>query len=317
MTFPAARVGDSTMHGPPLTGVGCPTVLIGGMPAWRMGDTHTCSMVNAPPPAGPGTPHGPGVATMASMTVMIGQQPCVRAMDMINEPGAIVPLPPINPILSGCFTVLVGGPTALMTQNADGTWSCTYGNNITVTGSPEFVALALRDLGTLNATPSGRALLQSIENSGHNVTITECGPGNDGAWDGPWGDPALYNGTGADANVEYNPHRSPMYDGSQPWMNPPTAVTLGHELTHASHITNGNLPGNPTTGPGVPNDTVSSLPMNRALEERRTVGAPADPYFNMPDYSNEPFSENAIRRDLGEPERPTYTYDPNPAVPRW
>lgn len=31
----AARVGDTTSHGTPLVGTGCPTVLIGGRPAWR------------------------------------------------------------------------------------------------------------------------------------------------------------------------------------------------------------------------------------------------------------------------------------------
>ena len=33
---PAARLGDATAHGSPLVGApGCPTVLIGGQPAWR------------------------------------------------------------------------------------------------------------------------------------------------------------------------------------------------------------------------------------------------------------------------------------------
>lgn len=35
MGEPAARVGDPTQHGIPLTGTGCPTVLIGSKPAWR------------------------------------------------------------------------------------------------------------------------------------------------------------------------------------------------------------------------------------------------------------------------------------------
>jgi uncharacterized Zn-binding protein involved in type VI secretion len=35
-TGPAARLGDPTAHGSPLAGApGCPTVLIGGQPAWR------------------------------------------------------------------------------------------------------------------------------------------------------------------------------------------------------------------------------------------------------------------------------------------
>lgn len=109
MSKPAARVMDPTMHGPPLTGAGCPTVLIGGMPAWRVGDAHTCSMVNAPPPAGPGTPHGPGVVAMGSVTVLIGGQPAARMGDMVIEPAAVGPPPmnPNNPILMGCPTVFI------------------------------------------------------------------------------------------------------------------------------------------------------------------------------------------------------------------
>lgn len=48
----AARVGDSTSHGTPLVpGPGCPTVLIGSRPAWRAGtDTHTCPLSHGPSP---------------------------------------------------------------------------------------------------------------------------------------------------------------------------------------------------------------------------------------------------------------------------
>jgi len=90
MGQPAARVGDTTMHTVPLTGAGCPTVLIGGMPAWRVGDVHTCSFVNGPlppmlaPPLGvAGVPHGPGVVLMGSMSVLIGGQPAARMGDIV------------------------------------------------------------------------------------------------------------------------------------------------------------------------------------------------------------------------------------------
>lgn len=48
----AARVGDSTSHGTPLApGPGCATVLIGGKPAWRAGsDTHVCPLADGPKP---------------------------------------------------------------------------------------------------------------------------------------------------------------------------------------------------------------------------------------------------------------------------
>ena len=63
MGRPAARLGDSTMHGSPLLGPAFPTVLIGSQPAWRIGDQHTCPIPNAPPPVCTGAPHGVGVTT--------------------------------------------------------------------------------------------------------------------------------------------------------------------------------------------------------------------------------------------------------------
>ena len=44
---PAARLTDLTSHGTPLgPGPGCPNVLIEGMPAWRaLSDMHVCPLV--------------------------------------------------------------------------------------------------------------------------------------------------------------------------------------------------------------------------------------------------------------------------------
>ena len=52
MGQPAARVGDPTSHGKPLSpGPGCPTVMIGGQPAWRVGsDFHVCPLSDGPKP---------------------------------------------------------------------------------------------------------------------------------------------------------------------------------------------------------------------------------------------------------------------------
>lgn len=93
---PAARVTD--MHTCPMvTGVvphvggpilppACPTVMIGFMPAARVGDMCTC--------AGP-----PDSILMGSMTVMIGNQPAARMGDMTVHGGVIV---------MGCPTVMIG-----------------------------------------------------------------------------------------------------------------------------------------------------------------------------------------------------------------
>ncbi|MFQ5571280.1 MAG: PAAR domain-containing protein [Rhodothermales bacterium] len=108
MPFPAATITSSPMHGPPVLGAGCPTVLIGNKPAWRVTDQHTCPVVNAPPPAGPGSPHGPGItAPPGCITVLVGGQPLTSLTDQIMEPGAVVPPMTADPIMMGVPTVLV------------------------------------------------------------------------------------------------------------------------------------------------------------------------------------------------------------------
>ncbi|WP_421863070.1 PAAR domain-containing protein [Motiliproteus sp.] len=71
----AARLGDTTNHGGTLIGPGNATVLIGGMPAAVLGDTHICSL----PPNG----HQPTVSPflVGSSTVLIGNVPAIRAGD--------------------------------------------------------------------------------------------------------------------------------------------------------------------------------------------------------------------------------------------
>lgn len=98
MPQPAARAGD--MHtcpmqspavppvphvGGPILPPGCPTVLIGGLPAARMTDMATC--------VGP-----PDVILMGSTRVLVGGLPAARMGDSTVHGGVI---------LFGCFTVLV------------------------------------------------------------------------------------------------------------------------------------------------------------------------------------------------------------------
>jgi uncharacterized Zn-binding protein involved in type VI secretion len=95
---PAARMGDTTSHGTPLgPGPGCPTVLIGGMPAWRAAaDFHVCPLFTGP------APHVGGVVAMGSTTVLIGGLPAARVGDMVTEAG------PPNSIAMGEMTVMIG-----------------------------------------------------------------------------------------------------------------------------------------------------------------------------------------------------------------
>jgi uncharacterized Zn-binding protein involved in type VI secretion len=70
------------------------TVLLGGLPAAVVGDTHLCLM---PPLAGP---HPPAPFPNGSTTVLVGGRPALRMGD-ISACGA--------PIVSGAPTVTIGG----------------------------------------------------------------------------------------------------------------------------------------------------------------------------------------------------------------
>src|SRR5512136_1961738 len=99
MGQPAARIGDQTAHGGVITGLGVPTVLIGGAPAAVMGDMHTCPMVN-PSPGGP--PHVGATIIATGMMVLIGNKPAARVGDT-----AVCTGPP-DSLIMGCNTVLIG-----------------------------------------------------------------------------------------------------------------------------------------------------------------------------------------------------------------
>ena len=96
MTLPAARVTDTVVcpafNGPvphvggPILPPGAPTVLIGCLPAARIGDTNVC--------VGP-----PGTVSKGSATVLISNMPAARLTDIAGHGGVIV-----GP---GCPTVLI------------------------------------------------------------------------------------------------------------------------------------------------------------------------------------------------------------------
>ena len=84
----AARLGDvhacpmlnpdeSPHVGGPIVGPGCPTVLIGGMPAACVGDIVTC--------AGP-----PDAIVMGSFTVMFGGRPAAQLGSLTAHGGTVV-----------------------------------------------------------------------------------------------------------------------------------------------------------------------------------------------------------------------------------
>lgn len=96
MGQPAARMGDMTAHGGSIV-VGMPTVLIGGLPAARVGDMHVCPMVTGL------VPHVGGPITLGSATVLIGEKPAARVGDFATCVG-----PPDTIIPPGAPTVMIG-----------------------------------------------------------------------------------------------------------------------------------------------------------------------------------------------------------------
>ncbi len=95
---PAARVGDQTGHGTPLTGMGSANVFIEGRPAWRAGvDFHTCPSTDGP------KAHAGGTVEHGSTKVFINGFSAARQGDTIVEAG------PPNSIAAGSTKVIIGG----------------------------------------------------------------------------------------------------------------------------------------------------------------------------------------------------------------
>ena len=84
---PMVSPGPVPHVGGPILPAGEPTVLIGGMPAARVGDMATC--------VGP-----PDTIVLGSATVTIGGMPAARMGDLTAHGGTII---------AGCPTVLIGG----------------------------------------------------------------------------------------------------------------------------------------------------------------------------------------------------------------
>lgn len=124
MGMPAARLTDMVLqtqphchapvHPPPLPFPhpplplpivkGCPTVLVGKLPAARMTDlTKICTLPAC-------VPAGPGIILKTSVTVFIGKMPAARLFDTTVHPTCVAPIPaPTGTILfPGCPTVLIG-----------------------------------------------------------------------------------------------------------------------------------------------------------------------------------------------------------------
>src|SRR4029453_9468480 len=125
----------------------------------------------------------------------------------------------------------------------------------------------------------GRGLMEAIVNTGKTLTLNQASDLSgisdtqfdliDDAQESPSGTP----GRGSNASIRYNLGRWGQYDGSEPWMKRPPAISLGHELVHAWRGMSGTL--------------------------ARKVGARESQAIGLGEFANAPFSENRFREQLG------------------
>ena len=256
MGAPACTITSLTAHGGTVV-MGFPTVLIGGMPASRIGDMHVCPMVTAI------VPHVGGPFILGAFTVLVGGMPQSRVGDMLICVG-----PPDTAVM-GQSTVLVGmmgaagfgglmmglimaggavlarllqSPSAypFSALQSDGTYVTQCGPAITVKGTPEFQAQVVARINQIAKTASGQQTLDGVNKSGKSMTIIEykgdnsfCGPNNtwtDLAGQSPKGQP-IYDGQG---NPVMGPDGKTQLVGTGDGAN--TTLQLNPDLTLANPL---------------------------------------------------------------------------------
>jgi hypothetical protein len=216
----------------------------------------------------------------------------IKQIAMQAVSAALSSLPKIPPsVRAACAGALAGaalGPVGALAgaalgkvvQDKFGTKTDIYSKGIQMKGNGAFIKDAKASLDRLNATPTGKSLLESIGTTGKVATITKFNDSNGTCTPQSLADAIRKAdgspGSGSDSLIKFNPNFKPG--------GIPNEVILGHELMHAQH----NATGTHETGKtgGVKN------------EELRTSG--------LPPYPESGLTENALRKDLGQPRRNNY-----------
>jgi uncharacterized Zn-binding protein involved in type VI secretion len=149
MGMPACTITSETAHGGVVT-VGFPQVLIGMMPASRIGDLHVCPMVTGI------VPHVGGPFILGSMTVLVGEMPQSRVTDQLVCVG------PPDVAVMGCETVLVGmagaGGAAGATGGISAMGASVPMQSTTATTSSQPTSELQQDLTVKTSAPAGSSL---------------------------------------------------------------------------------------------------------------------------------------------------------------
>jgi uncharacterized Zn-binding protein involved in type VI secretion len=282
------------------------------MPAWRtLMDFHACPIVKGV------VPDVGGVVMMGSPTVLINDMMACRVGDMVVE----IPGGP-NPIVMGCFTVMIGvagmagvvvvpdnfvGPLApnQMTESDYAAAQATLeriakgDSQIKIDGTALYKGQALAALARLMSGPTGRGLVNDLDKASHSTTIhlgnsltkgnTEKPSNwNNGLYDTAHGRP----GPGSDNTVDWNPDRKKL--NGEPWQTRDPAIGLGHEFVHGYHDVHGT------------NDPNNSVNYTDANGNTRNAPGSELQAVGLGPYGGDPYTENGMRSEHGEPQRPRY-----------
>jgi Ca2+-binding RTX toxin-like protein len=185
------------------------------------------------------------------------------------------------------------------------------GSSVTVEGSPAFRQRMQAELDFLRSSPNGQQMLAEFDRAadakGNSVTIRELANEQNGYAQTFSNDADIVNGrpgAGGDVTISYNPsfHMDAF---------PAPVVVLYHEMSHAYNGVNGTFQQGTYRGTGPDSGNVPNA-------ERQAVGlessAPAfdfDGDASTPATTHNPIhlTENGIRRELGLPDRPSYTIE--------
>jgi type VI secretion system secreted protein VgrG len=315
-----------------------------GQPAARVTDMHTCPMVTGVVPhvGGPIIPPcqfnvltcampqaritdmaicvGPiDMIIQGAFTVLVGGLPAARMGDMTVHGGVIV---------TGCFTVLIGddnsceggssqdasGPTNVLVAEQENAYigelkeggykdkkndqkkptdSANYGKAIKIKGSEEFQKKVLADLAAIKKTVTGAKLLDALDKSGKTVMIEQTNGGNStGGFtseakskDGDWGN-------GSDSTIKYNPDLKAI--STNKWGTRPPAIGLAHELIHSKHAAEGSVDTTKVDNDSKPDPADPKKTAKELDEEVRAVG--------LPPHEDEDITENNIRNEWDPPQ---------------
>jgi hypothetical protein len=200
----------------------------------------------------------------------------------------------------------INRPVIIIERTPPGAWQQVneLAPGVRAQGDPAFVQSATDAYNTIIATPAGQQIINDIGATGQRVRIRqELDPtaGNSYGASRPFDRFQNSDGThgrGTGGNVYFNPNRLQTGDGSQPWHQRPPAVGLAHELAHARDAAQGNQATGQTTDPMMPPGSPNPGAWETNLRELQAT--------SIGPFAGNPSDENAIRQQMGLPNRGSY-----------